>query len=472
MRCAWIMAAMLFAGCGDDDPVARLMVDFRFPKSGVPENVLSYNVVARGPFVTQCDTWAFMGENQHESAFRGTLGADVVIDIEGLDVSSSIVVACGSSRPLDLGNAGELAVPIYLGNANAVEAADPELDRARAGHGIAALRDGRVLLAGGTSSASAALLIDPASSTLVELAGPRAVRGHTVTALPDGGALVIGGIDAQGNLLAESWRFDPGTDAFVQLPFDAGVGRRAHTATPLCTRAQPGCSLAGKVLVVGGFDAAGVPSTDAWIVDAQSGDAMPLPYPMDVAEHAAVELENGEVLIAGGRDASDASLSQASIFVPSQSAFRSLEPTGSATAELNIARRSFAAVLAQTGSALILGGQSDLAPTGSIEAFDPEQDGFVIVPVTSGNFQARVDPIAIALPDDRILVASGGQSEIALVSVAEDSVQVAAADGAHDAMMGLAAARLDDNSILLSGGLGSTRQSIFRPCPRTPTRCQ
>ncbi|HUH02264.1 MAG TPA: kelch repeat-containing protein [Kofleriaceae bacterium] len=96
-----------------------------------------------------------------------------------------------------------------------------------------------------------------AASAVASAPGPRA--GATLTTLEDGRVLVLGGLDAAGG--NEALLYEPQLERFelVEAMPDAGAGaihRRDHGAVRLAD---------GSVLIVGGRDAGGAVLDDAWI---------------------------------------------------------------------------------------------------------------------------------------------------------------------------------------------------------------
>jgi len=137
------------------------------------------------------------------------------------------------------------------------------------------LRDGRVLVAGGSTGSQedvgpaarddirTAEIFDPATGTF-ELTGPL-INGrqyHTATLLPDGRVLVIGGGADYTNLefLAAAEMFDPVTGTFA-MAGSLATARTYHTATLLDD---------GRVLVTGGYGAV-APLASAEIYDPSTG---------------------------------------------------------------------------------------------------------------------------------------------------------------------------------------------------------
>ncbi len=131
------------------------------------------------------------------------------------------------------------------------------LDLARAVHRAVVLRDGRVLLTGGCSTAGCegvdaaarSALFDPRSGLFTDgpaMAEPRV--SHTATLLPDGRVLVIGGYPAEGAAPTGSMEvYDPQRNRFLMFG-SLQVPRADHTATLLPN---------GLVLVAGGRGADG-----------------------------------------------------------------------------------------------------------------------------------------------------------------------------------------------------------------------
>ena len=143
--------------------------------------------------------------------------------------------------------------PVFLTSpqGNRVEAL--AMTTARANAAAIRLRDGRVLICGGTATGqvggvlSSAELYDPAARTFTptgSMTVPRA--GQTITMLRDGRVLLTGGVQNVGfrSELSSAEIYDPAAGTFSATG-SMSVPREGHTATMLRD---------GSVLVAGGSD--------------------------------------------------------------------------------------------------------------------------------------------------------------------------------------------------------------------------
>lgn len=178
-----------------------------------------------------------------------------------------------------------------------VEAVDPlsgestlvtSLERPRALHSAVSLRDGRVLVTGGThrlEGLASAELYDPDAGTWT-LTGPMAEprSRHTTTLLPDGTVLIAGGWGA-GGALASTELYDPASGTFGGGP-QMQAARVRHVAVLLAD---------GSVLVAGGnddtFAERYVPEAHAFV----SAGALALPE----SDPCAARLPSGQVALVG-----------------------------------------------------------------------------------------------------------------------------------------------------------------------------
>jgi hypothetical protein len=184
------------------------------------------------------------------------------------------------------------------------------LSSPRVSHAAAMLHDGRVLFAGGfdgTKVLASSDIYNPSSGTVSPgpvLSSPR--QGHTTTTQLDGRVLVAGGNDGN-NDLASAEIYDPAAGVFAPAGGVLKVARRDHLAFLLPHN--------GSLLIVGGTSVGnpiasaeqyvpwtGLFNTTGGLASARSG-ATGSPLSQD-----------GLLLVAGGKDASGASLATSELY--------------------------------------------------------------------------------------------------------------------------------------------------------------
>jgi N-acetylneuraminic acid mutarotase len=165
----------------------------------------------------------------------------------------------------------------------------------RLGQTTTLLRDGRVLVTGGTDAVAtfrSTEIYDPKQDRWSAAASMTTGRdGHTATLLPNGDVLVIGGVatDPQTNAtisLSSAEVYDPRVDHWSAVAGMAGA-RDEHTATSLSN---------GTVLVVGDTR----PGSRAEVYDPARNVWSTISGPMDRSAHKATRLPDGRVVVIGG----------------------------------------------------------------------------------------------------------------------------------------------------------------------------
>jgi Collagen triple helix repeat (20 copies)/Kelch motif len=272
---------------------------------------------------------------------------------------------------------------------------------AQAGAVAAPLPDGDVLIAGGLNGSgelSSADVFDPVTGTFTAL--PQSMTtprlGAAAAPLPGGDVLIVGGSDGS-NMLSSAELFDPVTGTFTGLPSSMTTARGAAVAAPLPD---------GDVLIAGGFGTSAIQSS-AEVFDPMTGTFTALPNSMTTPRWGAVAapLPNGDVLIAGGYNSfADSALSSAEVFDPSTGRFTALPHP------MTTARYGAVAAPLPDGEVLIAGGYNASGPNGtstvsSAEVFDPSTGMFTALPV-SGGFPIP-NAVAAPLPDGDVLIAGG-----------------------------------------------------------------
>lgn len=216
----------------------------------------------------------------------------------------------GSARTLE-------TVEVY--DKGALEAM-PAFRQPRRAFGLAVLADGTLLATGGYDQNGQPLasteLYTPGSPSWS--AGPAlgvARAWHTSTLLDDGSVLLVGGLAAGGAATATLERFDPATKTVLTLDDSLRVARWAHTATQIAD---------GRVIVVGGFGASKNGAAMASVEAIQLFDSGGVGSSASVrqlanlhearAGHTTTRLRSDFLVVAGGTNAS-AVLTTVEVFV-------------------------------------------------------------------------------------------------------------------------------------------------------------
>jgi hypothetical protein len=122
------------------------------------------------------------------------------------------------------------------------------------------------------------------------------------------------------------------------------------------------------------------------------------------ASETATLLNNGQVLVAGGRQRGNFNLTTAELYNPSTATF-------STTGSLNTGRNSHTATLLENGEVLIAGGQAQVGTSvvclAGAELYNPSTGKFT---VTGSMATARCGHTATLLNNGLVLIAGGGNS--------------------------------------------------------------
>src|SRR2546421_118516 len=167
--------------------------------------------------------------------------------------------------------------------------------------------------------------------------------GHTATLVKNGKVLVAGG---SGTILTSAELYDPTTGKW-SLTGSLNVARENFKATPLPN---------GKVLVEGGIDSSGMALVSAELYDPTTGK-WSLTGSMNAGRenHSAVLLSNGKVLVSGGDTGTQnnpyvCTIASAELYNPTTG-------TWSLTGSLHVARRfDSPSILLPNGKVLVAGG--------------------------------------------------------------------------------------------------------------------
>ncbi len=262
------------------------------------------------------------------------------------------------------------------------------LSRPRANFASVVLSDGRVLVAGGVSSApdgptGSAELYDPASGTWAATGRLGAARSaFTLTARPladgRGGAIAVGGRASDG-ALASSELYDPATGTWSFGP-TLPVATSGHAAVELHD---------GALLVAGGTAAS---ATFRLAVGAARWEATGSLWADEPASTLTL-LDDGSVLLVGPRSP------RAQRFEPAAGRWR-------VTGEPALARSGHTATRLQDGQVLLVGGNAAQL----VELYDPASESFRF---TGSSNAPHVGHTATRLADGRVAVIGGVGSGVA-----------------------------------------------------------
>jgi WD40 repeat protein len=314
------------------------------------------------------------------------------------------VLVTGGSGPRRVGVslAPPVSAELYV-PATRTWTATGSMSTSRTGHTATLLPDGRVLVTGGYDNNrdfASAELYDPASGTWTATGSMiEERRYHTATLLLDGSVLVAGGFGNEPGLdvLAAAELYDPRTGTWTATR-SMVTPRVYHKATLLAD---------GRVLLIGGINSGpeGGP-TVADLYDPRSGSWTTTRTKVSPAQgDSATLLPDGRVLVVGGSSGTSAQL-----FDPRSGSWAK-------TGSMGTPRRFHTATLLPDGTVLVTGGEYETTPTcTSAELYDPGSGSWTTAPnmlvlrsAYSSNYTATL------LADSTVLVA-GGDDNGALAS--------------------------------------------------------
>ncbi len=206
------------------------------------------------------------------------------------------------------------------------------------------LADGRVMVVGGAGDfgeLASVLIFDPSSNSWMRVADLHHQRsGAAAVLLPNGDVLVQGGWDGN-NYLTSAEVYDPATNTWSA----AGATVTPHYFSPLLllpnelvlSAGGTGDQFLGWVSTAELYD----PSTNSWSLAA--------PMPERRFEYAATQLTDGDVLIEGGYDNSGLPSTSATLYDPATN-------TWTAASSMLEPRDTETAVLLADGTVLVSGG--------------------------------------------------------------------------------------------------------------------
>ena len=261
------------------------------------------------------------------------------------------------------------------------------------------LKDGTVITAGGTDGASFTAAAERFSGGTWTSAGSigQAVAGQVAALLPDGDALFAGGADAM-SYYTYGDVFDPtGGGTWTQTPAMA----HAHAYGAAASLAN------GDVMVIGGYDGGDTFTTGAVDIYSASGGTWSAGPALPGGRYAftATTLSDGRVLVAGGDDGSltpTSALSSVEIYTPGSGGSAG---SWSAAESMQKVRLDQAAVLLDDGRVLVAGGvDASGTALNTAEVYDPTTGHWTLTGTMSA---ARAGFTMTVLPDGRVVAAGG-----------------------------------------------------------------
>jgi hypothetical protein len=508
---AWLCAAAVaLAGCGN----AVLGVQLHLVTAACSQADSSRNPVAgvtqlrikvTGDNLTPVTVTAPFAQG-NASVPNVPVGTNRRVSVEAL--AGANVRARGDSGPFDATGSSDLALTIAL---RVVDAFTPTADLTgtacssmaspRAGHAMALLPDGRVLITGGFSFGASGSIIphsdaelyDPATGKFSAVSSSRFQRwGHAALPIQIGtagaGVLLLGGegpdASGAGGPVKPLELFDSGAFSTIQ-PANSSPARE-HQAAALDVRT-------GFALMAGGQSGPDFSSTptvlaSAAYYDPQTGavrdSATVLPKPLTDAvavprvNKTSAGAPRGGVVLIGGRDQGLKPTAQVSglIWLDTANDFAN-DPafTQASLAQLPTPRYRHSAVALADDTVLVMGGlvaatdSNDYSsPTGAVSVVDPT--GAQIYDTTALLNQPRAEGCAVALEDGQQVLFAGGaykdsnglhsgrDADIVTGSGRSTSVRSLQGPTTGDwALIGgrhrAACIRLRDGSVLVTGGL-------------------
>jgi N-acetylneuraminic acid mutarotase len=263
---------------------------------------------------------------------------------------------------------------------------------------------------------------------------------HSATLLQNGQVLAVGGVGNNNAVYAGTELYDPVANTWA--PGGSLAARRyLHTATILQN---------GKVLAVAGYTINSamatltLPSAEVYDSVANTWASAGNLATARIA-HTATLIPSGQVLVVGGQDSNNNSLSSAEIYDPTSNSWTTAP-------SLSTPRIGHAATLLPNGLVLVSGGTNGGTTLGSAELYDPATSTWS----PTGTMSApRANHTATLLKNGMVLVAGGyaNNSALAVTDLYNPTTNTWSAGGTMiTARLGHAATLLPNGMLLVAGG--------------------
>ena len=315
------------------------------------------------------------------------------------------------------------------------------------------LNNGKVLIAGGGSTT--ALLYDPATNTTSVAGTMNMVRqSATATLLGDGTVLIAGGRDQNSNKNAQAEIYDPVAGTFTPTNNNMANSRDNHRAVRFVV------SGVEKVLITGGVNPSGSNLAAVEIYDTATKLFTLMPNSLGARQsHAAVLLNTGKILIAGGYTSSGPS---AEVFNPANNSW-----TATTTSMIVSSRGLTTGTLLSDGRVLITGGQSGDVRN-EAEIYDPAVGANGSWSAVGNMSTPRYNHTATLLSNGKVLIAGGFANQtisswtlaLPTMETFDPATGTFSGAGSMETRRGnFAAVRLANGKVFLAGGSGQSWMS-------------
>ncbi len=347
-----------------------------------------------------------------------------------------------------------------------------------------AIKGGVLVAGGGLLENSIGILVPSSSLDTAEIFSPktgefvptrqtmvRARVGQAASMLSDGRVLITGGADLTRQILATSELYDPGSGSFICI--GGTTGRDCANSLHDVRFSQTATALKGasQVLIAGGSDGStvGTPPNEilAGIATAEIYNASSKTYSCVGGvsstppvcnnsmvdgryNHIAVALESGQVLFAGGIDATGIVTDSAELYNPATGLF-------TATGPMTTPREQFAAAIFPSGplsgQVLVTGGSNVVGNfLGSAELYNPATGKFT---ATASMAEARFLHTATLLtsgPNSGSVLVAGGSGDQTAEIYNPATRTFKAAGNMTQIVFDPVVTTLSSNDILFAGG--------------------
>jgi hypothetical protein len=291
--------------------------------------------------------------------------------------------------------------------------------RAMLGSAVAA---SLVFVAGGSSSVgdagalNTAEVYDPTQGTFTPVSNTMASSRFLPAAalLPDGDVLVVGGQDQNGDALSTADLYDPATNSFpsgARAPTDMTTGRSLPVAATLDN---------GDVLVAGGADSSNAPLGTAEVYDPSSNSWTPTANTLSTPRLGGgiAPLPDGRELLVGGESAGlpvQATTATTDFYSPSTNSFTPGPAMATPRFLFGIDAPHDGRVLVAGGAATSNGSTTILS---GVEIFDPATDQWS---ATAPLPQPLAELATDVLPEGQVL-AAGGTTTVSLTDASTQAL--------------------------------------------------